>query len=141
MLGVKPRSFSRMVMDYSQMEEVLTIAIQQLKEKNSYDYMRDDLKGQYDDNVIFYWSMFVVGNALVLISILISIGYVWAMEYWKSLFVFVCSAFVELIVLYRGLRQLSECIAISRCLSIITYERPDLFHSEAIKKLSQDKNV
>lgn len=33
MLGVKPRSFSRMVMDYSQMEEVLTIAIQQLKEK------------------------------------------------------------------------------------------------------------
>lgn len=140
MLGVKPRSFLKMVMDYSQMEEVLTIAIQQLKEKNSYDYMRDDLKSQYDDNVIFYWSMFVAGNALVLISILISIGYVWALTYWKSLFVFVCSAFVELIVLYRGLRQLSECIAISKCLSIISYERPDLFQSKLLQNLTSEND-
>lgn len=84
--------------------------------------------------------MFVAGNALVLISILISIGYVWALTYWKSLFVFVCSAFVELIVLYRGLRQLSECIAISKCLSIISYERPDLFQSKLLQNLTSEND-
>ena len=140
MLRMKVKSFSKMVMDYSQMEEVLKIAIQQLKEKNSYDYLRDDLKSQYDDNVIFYWTMFVGINALVFMSILISIGYVWAFAYWRSLFIFICSAFVEFIVLYRGFRQLSECIAISKCLSIISYERPDLFRSELLQNLTNEND-
>ncbi len=139
MYRIKARSFSKMVMDYSQMEEVLKLAIQQLKEKNSYDCLRDDLKSQYDDNVIFYWSMFVGGNAFVFISILIGIGYVWAFMYWRSLFIFVCSAFVELLVLYRGLHQLSECIAISKCLNVIRYERPELFQSTFLQNLEDDK--
>ena len=140
-MKVNPLNFSKMCMDQSQMEDVVACAIEQLTEKNRYDCYRDDLRSQYDDNVTTYWYMFVGFNGILLVALLVCIGYLLAREYWWSFYIFLGGSIIEFIVLYRGLRQLSSCIAISKCLSVIAYEKPNLLQYSYIRKLMKENGI